>query len=242
MKLKSYKASVAIFAGTMLLAALAVVPVLAQRAGDGPGQPGRGPMARQGGMGHPGHPGMNPQAREMMGQKMQERMHKAMGKMLLTPMAQEKLALTDEQVKQIKQKNFEGEKQNIELDAEQKLAHLELQQLMSEEEPNREAIMGQIERIGMIEIHKRQLDVSKNLDLREVLTAEQREKIEQFRGEMMKRHMQQGPRPSADQREKMERGRKASGEKHLGREGRGGWSGRKAGADDDDDDDDDDDR
>ena len=236
MKIKTTKTAITVFIGTMLLVALAVTPVLAQPADGGPNDGGPRPMAfrgapdrppmmgmeRGGMMGRMGQKGMMGR----MGKQMREGREDMMGKMLLSPMARQHLGLTDDQVAQIRKLNYDFEKQGIKLEADKNLAHLDLEQLMSADEPDRKAINDQLETIGKIETQQRQLDVNRNLDLREVLTKEQREKIGKFREQMMEQRMEERmDRPNGDRQGRADR-RQEIRENRPGRGGPEGLQGR----------------
>jgi Spy/CpxP family protein refolding chaperone len=178
--------------------------------------PGRGPGE---GRGPEGHPGM------------------AFGRVMHDPEFAKSLGVTDEQIAKLRESSYEMRKQKIKLEAERELAKLEIQQLMEQDKPDREALNKAVEESGRVETELQKLHIQQRLTMDEVLGEETLAKIR----DSMRDQVQERSRDRAGRRG--ERGERRD-------HGRGEWQkggqpcGMKAPptpppADDDDDDGDD---
>jgi Spy/CpxP family protein refolding chaperone len=145
----------------MIAAALAAMAPLAARAEPGDAPPAGGPMAEappepgNGMSGHGGHMGGGPGMGEGRGM-----------------MAQ--LKLTDDQVKKIAEIRDRHERSSIKLRADLETARLDMRKLISADEPDRKAIEMQIDRSSQIRASLAKERMAGMLDMRTVLTPEQR--------------------------------------------------------------------
>jgi Spy/CpxP family protein refolding chaperone len=93
----------------------------------------------------------------------------------------------------------------------------ELETLLKEDEPNRRAVMAQVETLGMAEIAMRQAHLTTLMDIRALLTLEQREEIERRMTQRQLRQSARGRR-GGERGERAERGQGGrSGERGPGR-------------------------
>lgn len=160
------KSKLSLLLGALLLSALLIVPAIAQDddppapdsrsafcTGTGPGQAmgfGRG-----GGFG-----------------KGMSRGHGAG----FGPMMAEQLELTDAQKEQLADMRAAHQKEMIRQRAEMKIARLELQELFRSD-ADRGQITSKVEQIGKLEIELDKARVAHRLDMRDILTPEQRDKL-----------------------------------------------------------------
>ncbi len=92
----------------------------------------------------------------------------------------EQLGLPEATMKQIRKLAYDTEKKVIELDGEMQGAFLELRRMMDEDKPDTEKTMKQVEKIGALDIRLRQEQIKLLLQVRELLTPEQRVKLRQL--------------------------------------------------------------
>ncbi len=93
----------------------------------------------------------------------------------------EHLDLSEEQRKQIKSVRREAARKHIQQQADVRLAHLDLQALMEAEEPDRKEIHAQLKKIAKLQGDMRITQVDQRLDIRELLTPDQRQKAKKMR-------------------------------------------------------------
>ncbi len=79
---------------------------------------------------------------------------------------------TDEQVARVREKMYETRKQMIALRAEQELARMEVQHLLSQDKVDREAVMKAVDKTGAVETSIHKLRVQQQLDLRDIVGAD----------------------------------------------------------------------
>ena len=91
------------------------------------------------------------------------------------------LDLSEEQRKQIKSVRREAARKHIQQQADVRLAHLDLQALMEAEEPDRKEIHAQLKKIAKLQGDMRITQVDQRLDIRELLTPDQRQKAKKMR-------------------------------------------------------------
>ena len=84
------------------------------------------------------------------------------------------LNLTVEQEAQMQKVREDHQEVMIDLRADHEKAQLQLRKLMREETPNKKKIHSQIEKVGSIELKMDKARIDHRLDMRQLLTAEQR--------------------------------------------------------------------
>ena len=81
----------------------------------------------------------------------------------------------------MKEKVFEGQKQGIAMEAELKTARVELRQLLDQDAPPRAEVMQQVDKIGALATQQRRFRIGLLLDVRAMLTPEQRAKLKKMK-------------------------------------------------------------
>ncbi|OQW95988.1 MAG: hypothetical protein BWK77_06585 [Verrucomicrobia bacterium A1] len=201
-----------------LMTVLAVVGVVTFAglawAGSQDDRPGKGP----GGGGPEGNPG------------------RGMGHVIQNADLAKSLGVTDEQRAKLRESSYELRKKTIQLEADQELARLEVNHLMDQEKPDREALNKAVEEAGRVETELQKVRIQQRLTTEEVLGEETLANIREY----MRKQMQERDGKRPERRDQRGHGR---GEWRKGKQG-GEPCGAKAPAapaDDDDDDDDGDD-
>ena len=92
----------------------------------------------------------------------------------------ERLKLSEDVTERIKKLVFDHKKQQIELKAQARDAQLELRRQLDQDAPDRNGIMSQIEGLGSHQIKMRKLRVGLLLDIRSLLTADQRDGLKKL--------------------------------------------------------------
>lgn len=183
-------------AATLLLVSAALAqPGSPEGPGGPPPPPGGDLMQPDGGPGGPGGPGgfFGPDRREQMRDRFGIEMgSKMIPRLLDNPEAQEKLGLSDAQVSQIKAIELAAEKQEVDLEAQTRKARIDLREAMQADDTERDKVMSLLEDVGKAELALKKLQTGKMLDVKAVLTPEQREKARNLRKEMGRRFMHQG--------------------------------------------------
>lgn len=103
------------------------------------------------------------------------------------PDMQQELGLTDDQVAKMKALHFESAKTALKARTEVKLQRLELQQLLSAEEPNQVAIDKTLRALSDAQYAAMKSRVTQQLAMRQLLTPEQRKKMETMKHKFMRR-------------------------------------------------------
>jgi Spy/CpxP family protein refolding chaperone len=98
----------------------------------------------------------------------------------------EELELTPEQVKKIKAMRLDLAKETIELRNQLELKHLEFGELMAADQPDLKRIEAKIDEIAPLRTTLEKKRIENMLAIREVLTPEQRAKLETMRGSGMR--------------------------------------------------------
>jgi Spy/CpxP family protein refolding chaperone len=129
-------------------------------------------LARPPGGGPDGPPMLNP-----------ERIDRLAGELNLPPQT----------VSRIKERLYAAKKEHVKLRADVESARLELHQMLDQDNPERSAVLRQVEAVGQKEIALQKLKIGALLDVRAMLTPEQRQKLrtleeEHGRGKKGKRH------------------------------------------------------
>jgi protein CpxP len=101
-------------------------------------------------------------------------------KQMRKPMFEE-LGLTDQQKEQIRQVMLEARKKNIDVEAKQKLARLELHELMGADAPDQAKINAKISELSKLRETLMRNHIESVLAVQKVLTPEQRKKAKELR-------------------------------------------------------------
>jgi len=121
-----------------------------------------------------------------------------LARMLSNPALREKLGISAEQVAQIRAQTFDFRKAQIRGRADLQVKRLELSELLSAADPDRAAIDKKLEEISAAQLAQRKSEVDYRLTMRNTLTSEQRQKLQQMRQEFRHRGPEgrgrQGPR------------------------------------------------
>lgn len=107
--------------------------------------------------------------------------------------AQKDLNITKEQREKMKKIRQDAKKANIPLKSQLELKGIELKELMDAETANKDAIAAKIKEIDAVKTQIKINSVNARIDSRNVLTKEQREKIEQMKNERHMMWMGDGP-------------------------------------------------
>ncbi len=91
------------------------------------------------------------------------------------------LNLTKDQMDKIKKIRSNAKKANIPLHSDVQLKHLELKDLMDSDSPDKAAVAGKIKEIDALRTQIKLNHMNARIDCRNVLTKEQKEKLEQLR-------------------------------------------------------------
>ena len=93
----------------------------------------------------------------------------------------DKLDLTDDQIDRIESLRYDMEMRGIDIKADLEKTRLELKKLMGEEEKDRKEILAQVAAVNEIEGDISIMRVEGMLDINDVLTKEQRERLDELR-------------------------------------------------------------
>ena len=107
----------------------------------------------------------------------------------------EHLDLTEEQREQIKSIRRETARKHIQQQADVRLARLDLKALMDTEQPDRKKIHTQLRKIAQLQGDMRISQVDQRLDIRQLLTPEQRQKAKKMRARGRRPNRPQGDGP-----------------------------------------------
>jgi Spy/CpxP family protein refolding chaperone len=97
------------------------------------------------------------------------------------PQKADKLELTSEQKEKIRDLRTDSQKEMIKLRADLKIARLELEELLSEDRPDRMEIYRKIEEMGDLKVMLQKNRIDERLAMREILTPEQLDKLKTLR-------------------------------------------------------------
>lgn len=123
------------------------------------------------------------------------------------------LELTDEQADKIETIHLKASKSTIPIMSQMKVKQAELDQLMLADKPNRNTIIKKVQELEALKSELKVMNTLKRLDVRDLLTEEQRVKFDQmhlsrgFGHHNMGRPMHQGMRPQGGQHRKPGMGR-----------------------------------
>ena len=98
---------------------------------------------------------------------------------------------SDQQVRRVQVLIDDTKSKTLDVKHELEKAHLDMQQLMQAENPDRAAIFKQIDKIGALKLQMKKLWVGTILDVRKELTPEQWEKVQMFKAERRMKHRKQ---------------------------------------------------
>lgn len=110
------------------------------------------------------------------------------------------LGLDDATLSRIKDRVYESEKTGIDLKAKLELAKLELRRALGADEPVKADVMKRVAEVGDLETRLRQHQIGLMLDVRAMLTPEQRKQLKQMRGERRERRGKRGKRGKRERR------------------------------------------
>ena len=163
-----------------------------QGVGQGLGQ-GLGPRwQRQ--MGQRRGLGMGPQ----MGMRMGQRGGPGLGRVARNKAFQERIGLTPEQVEKIRTQESGFVKMRIRSQADLRVKRMELAELVAADKPDRALIDKKLREINDAEFAARKAAIDHRLTMRDILTPEQKQKLEELGQELRQRRMQQrAPQPQA---------------------------------------------
>lgn len=128
------------------------------------------------GMGAKGGPGCGMHAGAMPGCGMGPGGGMGMG-MACTPEKMKELGLTPEQQRKMADAHERMQRQGIQLEADLRIARLDMEKLMRAEQPDRAAIEAQVDRISGIEAALQKARIATQLEARSILTPEQLRKL-----------------------------------------------------------------
>ncbi len=100
----------------------------------------------------------------------------------------DELELTDEQVDQLEELKYEHRLAGIEMRAELEKEKIEMEKLMSDDDFDRDGIYEQAEKVAELEKQLQLSRVEGKLDMMEILTQDQREKLREFKSQKMGMH------------------------------------------------------
>ena len=98
----------------------------------------------------------------------------------------EKLDLTEDQQAKIEDLRYENQKKKIDLQADMRKTQLEMKHEMQKDNVDREKVMKLVEESGELKIQLRKAQVQQMLDVKDVLTPEQREEAKEMMGKWRK--------------------------------------------------------
>lgn len=107
-------------------------------------------------------------------------------KQMRKPMFEE-LGLTDQQREQIRQVMLDTRKKNIDVEAKQKLARIELHELMGADTPDQSKINAKISELSKLHETLMRTRIESHLAVQKVLTPDQRKKAKELRPMMRER-------------------------------------------------------
>lgn len=113
-----------------------------------------------------------------------------LGRIVNDPSMREKLGITAAQAAKINQQNADFQKAGIQNRATLQIKHLELNQLMSAEVPDRAAIDRKLQEISAAQLASEEANIHHRLDMKSALTADQQAKLKEL---MQSRRPGMGP-------------------------------------------------
>jgi Spy/CpxP family protein refolding chaperone len=110
----------------------------------------------------------------------------------LFPQIARELGLSEQQRDQLQQLHREKEKQAIGLEAQIRLNHLELSELIDNQAPDRAAIGAKIDEMAGLMAQRKKLEIDTLLDAKQLLTPEQLDRFEELRGRFLREREHDG--------------------------------------------------
>ena len=103
------------------------------------------------------------------------------------------LGVADTVVKQIKDKAYKADQDAIKLRADLDSARLEMRRMMDEDKPDQAKVLKQVEVVGGLETELKKNRIRLLLSVRELLTPDQRKKLQKIMAERMEHGRGMGP-------------------------------------------------
>jgi len=116
-----------------------------------------------------------------------------------------KLKLDEATVTQLKERVYSAEKEGIDLKAQLERARLELRRALDSNDPDRAAVMRQIDEVGSLHTAIRKHKTGLMLDLRGMLTVEQRQELRQLMQKRRQRWKNRAGKRKKHRRDRRER-------------------------------------
>lgn len=104
----------------------------------------------------------------------------ALGRIVNEPSMREKLGITDAQAAKINQQDTDFQKEGIQNRATLEMKHVELNQLMSADTPDRAAIDKKLQEISAAQLAADQANAHHMLDMKSALTPDQQTKLKEL--------------------------------------------------------------
>jgi len=93
------------------------------------------------------------------------------------------LGLNSDQIKKIEDLTYQADREKLDIKHDIHKAHLDLQHLMSADQPNEAAVFSTLDKIGALELKLKKNRVGLMLKIRKLLNREQWEKLEMFQAQ-----------------------------------------------------------
>jgi Spy/CpxP family protein refolding chaperone len=106
------------------------------------------------------------------------------------PTFRERIGMTQEQAQKIRTETFDFQKAEIRNRADVQVKKLELRELLSAENPNRDSVNSKLEEISTARLAQAKASVDFHLDMRAALTPDQKLKLQQMRREFFQHRFQ----------------------------------------------------
>jgi Spy/CpxP family protein refolding chaperone len=92
----------------------------------------------------------------------------------------DQLGISSKTLDAIKSKVYDAQEEHIKLEAELKLARLNLKRAMEQDEPNRDKVMQKVEKVGRLETDLKKQRITLMLSVRSILTPKQRKGLKRL--------------------------------------------------------------
>ena len=123
----------------------------------------------------------------------------------ISPKLAKELTLSDEQVEHIKVKVLETQKAKTELQAQVKIAQLDLNHALDKDNVDLDAVMQKIEEIGKFRTELQKATVAHTVHIKNILTPEQREKLQDMRKKIRQQAQKRAQQNTEARQARMER-------------------------------------
>jgi len=114
------------------------------------------------------------------------------GRILENPKVRKELFLTPDQEQSLKDLRFAAREKSIDIDAKIKKAQLQMQQEMDKDDVNREKVMGLLDEIGKQQTELKKISMGNWIEVKKILTPEQREKGREMLAKWRASHAKKG--------------------------------------------------